>query len=494
MIEQKATPAATYRYTTVIGLEVHAQLLTASKMFCACDAGYASQSPNTTVCPVCLGLPGALPVINRLAIEFTAMTGLALNCTVAEVTRFDRKNYFYPDLMKNYQVSQYDLPICGQGWLDVEVGGEVRRVGILRVHLEEDTARLTHRAAYGESYSLVDVNRSGVPLMEIVSDPDIRDPEEARQYLIKLRTILQFLGVSTGNMEDGSFRCDANVSLMPRGSTKLGAKVEIKNMNSFRAVYRALAFEVERQTMALDAGERIVQETRGWDDDRGVTISQRTKEHAHDYRYFPEPDLPPLHLDRDWVERIRARLPELPDALRERFVTQYGLGGYDAGVLTTSRATATYYETAVSLQPNAKAIANWMTNELFGMLNSNNLGIEDCKVTPKALAELVRLVDTGTISGRTAKEVFEQTFRTGASPIDIVRERGLTQVSDESALAAIVDQVLAAHANVGQDYLNGKKQALGFLVGQVMRLTKGKGNPGIVNRLLVDRLGEPKQQ
>jgi aspartyl-tRNA(Asn)/glutamyl-tRNA(Gln) amidotransferase subunit B len=489
----RTEPPAASRYFTVIGLEVHAQLLTKSKMYCSCDAGYANQQANTTVCPVCLGLPGALPVINRRAIEFTVMTGLALNCAIAETTRFDRKNYFYPDLMKNYQISQYDMPLCGKGWLDVEVADTTRRIGITRVHLEEDTARLTHRSEGGRPYSLVDVNRAGAPLMEIVSEPDIRDPEEARQYLIKLRSILQFLGVSTGSMEDGSFRCDANISLMPAGSASFGAKVEIKNMNSFRSVFRALEFEVGRQAKALVAGERIVQETRGWDDDRGTTISQRTKEHAHDYRYFPEPDLPPLSLTREWVDGIRARLPELQDAARERFVEQYKVSHAQAAVATSTAGTASYLTDVLSRYPrNAGGTIYFYVATASAHMNSTGEAIETLsrKLGPDAFAELFQLQDTGQITAATAKSVFEESLSTGGRPAEIIRARGLTQVSDADALGAFVDQALAAHPNVVQDYLGGKAQALGFLVGQVMRLTKGKANPGIVNKLLAERIGQ----
>lgn len=484
-----AGPTTTNRYVTVIGLEVHAQLLTSSKMYCGCGADYASQPPNTRVCPVCLGMPGSLPVINRRAVEHTAITGLALNCTISELSRFDRKNYFYPDLMKNYQISQYDLPIALNGWLDVEAAGHTRRIGIRRVHLEEDTAKLVHRVdSNGRAYSLVDANRAGVPLMEIVSEPDIQSPEEARAYLMKLRAILQYLGVSTGSMEEGSFRCDANVSVMPEGSEELGAKVEVKNMNSFRAVYRALEHEVERQVKELLAGGRIVQETRGWDDDRGVTVSQRSKEFAHDYRYFPEPDLPPLVLSREWVEELRSRLAELPDAKRARFVAQYGLTQYDADVLTASLAAARYFEEAAAQGANPKAVANWMINDLFGHLNASGTALEDGKIAPAALAELTKLVEAGTISGRAAKEVFEEMFKTGKTAPQVVAERGLTQISDAAALEQAVDQALDANPKVVSDYLNGKAQALGFLVGQVMRLTRGKANPSVVNRLLAERL------
>ena len=477
-------------YEAIIGLEVHAQLLTKSKMFCACGADYADEPANTRVCPVCLGLPGALPVINRRAVEYTIMTGLALNCDIAEFTRFDRKNYFYPDLMKGYQISQYDLPLCRNGWLEIEVGDEVRRIGVRRVHLEEDTARLLHRVdPAGNAYSLVDVNRAGVPLIEIVSEPDIHTAEEARQYLVKLRSILQYLGVCTGSMEEGSFRCDANVSVRPVGSTEFGTKVEVKNMNSFRAVFRALEYEIKRQSEALRQGERIIQETRGWVEDRGVTVGQRSKEFAHDYRYFPEPDLPPLQPSASWVEEIRARLPELPDAKEERFITQYGLTPYDARNLVVSKATADYFEAAVARYPNAKTVANWMLGELFRLLNATNTEITQTRLRPEGLAEMLQLIDEGVISQRLAKQVFEEMFRTGKSARAIVTEQGLTQISDVAELEAKVEEALAANPKSVADYRSGKKQALGFLVGQVMKLTRGKANPSVVNQLLVQKLG-----
>lgn len=476
-------------FEIVIGLEVHAQLLTASKMFCPCSAQYAAAPPNTHVCPICLGLPGALPVINRKAVEYTIMTGLALNCEIPATSKFDRKNYHYPDLMKGYQISQYDAPLCRNGWLTVAADGGERRVGITRVHLEEDTARLLHQVEPGgESYSLVDVNRSGVPLMEIVSEPDIRSPEEARQYLIKLRAILQYLGISTGNMEEGSFRCDANISLRPRGATAFGAKVEVKNMNSFRAVFRALEYEARRQAEVLRAGGRIEQETRGWVDAKGITVGQRTKEYAHDYRYFPEPDLPPLALAPALVEDLRRRLPELPDARRTRFIAQYGLTPYDAELLTASREMAEYFERAAGLHPNAKTVANWMTGELFRLLNANNLELAAAKVTPELLAELLALVDRGELSVSAAKTVFEDVFASGRSPAEVVRERSLGQVSDADALRAVVRQVVAANPQAVADYRAGKKQAAGFLVGQVMKATKGAANPGVVNRVLSEVL------
>jgi aspartyl-tRNA(Asn)/glutamyl-tRNA(Gln) amidotransferase subunit B len=477
-------------YEAVIGLEVHAQLLTSSKMYCGCSAQYASAPPNTLVCPICGGMPGSLPVINEQAVIYTVKTALALNCQIAEFTRFDRKNYPYPDLVKGYQISQYDMPISHDGWLEIVLDGQLKRVGIRRVHLEEDTAKLLHRdAPDGTSYSLVDVNRSGVPLMEIVGEPDIRSGEEARLYLEKLRTILQYLDVSTGRMEEGALRCDANVSIRPVGSEELGAKVEIKNMNSFRSVQRALDFEVKRQTMALAKGERIVQETRGWDEDRGLTVSQRSKEFAHDYRYFPEPDLPPLVLDRQWVAEIRRSLPELPDAKRERFVAQYGLSAADALLLSESRALADYFEAASRAHGNPKAMANWINGELRRLLKSTDADIAQTKVRPEQLATLQQMVDEGKINLPTAKVVLEEMFVSGAAPASIVEQRGLGQISDEDVLVRLIEEVLAGNAPAVQDYRSGKRQALGFLKGQVMRATKGKANPALIEELLLKRLG-----
>ncbi len=365
-------------FETIIGLEVHAQLLTRSKMYCGCSADYASAPPNTHVCPVCLGMPGVLPVINKQAVEFTIMTGLALNCTISEYTKFDRKNYPYPDLMKGYQISQYDMPIAKGGFLTIELDGQKRKIGITRVHLEEDVAKLIHHIHGGEDFSLVDVNRSGVPLMEIVGEPDIRSPEEARQYLIKLRAILQFLGVSTGNMEEGSFRCDANISIRPVGAKEFYPKVEVKNMNSFKAVYLAMEYEADRQRQAAAKGERLIQETRGWLDDKGKTVSLRSKEYAHDYRYFPEPDLPPVFISRDWVAQIKAKLPELPEARRDRFVSEYSLPVYDANLLTGSKDMADYFEamvTAASKTVTPKEISNWLLGPASGIMNASNIDI-----------------------------------------------------------------------------------------------------------------------
>jgi aspartyl-tRNA(Asn)/glutamyl-tRNA(Gln) amidotransferase subunit B len=492
------TTKAAIEYETVIGLEVHVQLQTRSKMYCRCSSDYANTPPNTHVCPVCMGMPGVLPVINKQAVEYTIMTALAVNCEIPEHAKFDRKNYPYPDLMKGYQISQYDMPFSRNGWLEVEVDGARKRVGITRVHLEEDVAKLIHRQnEAGETYSLVDVNRAGVPLMEIVSEPDIRSPEEARQYLMKLRQILRYIGVSEANMEEGSFRCDANVSLRPMGATELGAKVEVKNMNSFRAVFRALSFEVERQREALEAGRTPVQETRGWVEDAGQTVSQRTKEYAHDYRYFPEPDLPPLRLDRDYVEDIRAQLPELPDAKERRFMADYGLSEYEANLLTETRTRADFFEACLSplsgakpeaLKQRAKAVSNWMLGDFARLLNQADIDVDQAKVEPRALYDMMSLIEQGAISGKSAKAVFEVMFKTGKPPAEVVRELGLTQISGEEEIAAVVDKVLAANPKAVDDYRSGKEEAAKFLVGQIMKETRGRANPGMVNDLLRQRL------
>ena len=474
-------------YEIIIGLEVHAQLLTRSKMFCTCSADYASTPPNTHVCPICLGMPGVLPRINRQAVEYTVMTALALNCTIPPQTKFDRKNYPYPDLVKGYQISQYDSPISVNGWLDLDGG---RRIGIERVHLEEDTAKLIHRTSpLGESFSLVDVNRSGVPLMEVVSRPDMRSPEEAKGYLMKLRTILQYLGVSTGNMEEGSFRCDANISLRPKGSSTLLPKAEVKNMNSFRAVYLALEYEAKRQEQLLEQGQQPVQETRGWVDEKGITVLQRSKEYAHDYRYFPEPDLPPLVFSPQWIEEIRRKLPELPEARRERFMAQYGLSPYDAGLLTASRAMADYFEACLGAdKARAKKVANWLLGEMSRLLNATGKEIQDCPVRPSQLVELLDLVEKGTLSGPAAKAVFEEMFHTGKDPGPILQEKGLAQISEEDSLVGMVRAVLAANPQAVADYKKGKAQAVAFLLGQVMRQTGGRGNPTVVRQLLEKEL------
>jgi len=487
-------------YETIIGLEVHAQLLTNSKMFCSCSSDYANAPPNTHVCPVCLGMPGVLPTINQKAIEYTVMTALALNCKVAEYAKFDRKNYPYPDLMKGYQISQYDAPVGEKGWLVIDMEGEQKKIGITRVHLEEDVAKLTHvTSTAGESYSLMDVNRAGVPLMEVVGEPDIDTPEEARQYLIKLRTILQYLGVSKANMEEGSFRCDANISIRPAGTTKYLPKVEVKNMNSFKAVYRALEYEVERQKEVLRKGGKLVQETRGWVEEKSITVSQRSKEYAHDYRYFPEPDLPPLTFEKSWVETVRAKLPELPDSIRERFISKFGLPVYDTDLLLDSKALVNYFENCVKiiesssndieLQKKAKTVSNWLLGDFSRMLNSTNTKIKDVKATPKHLIEMLDLIDKGAISGPVAKAVFEDMFLTGKTASSIIADKGLGQISDSTEIENIVVQVIGNNSQAVADFKAGKQQSLTFLVGQVMKASRGRANPGLVNKILLDKLG-----
>jgi len=479
-------------YETVIGLEVHAQLLTRSKMFCGCPTAFGG-SPNSQTCPVCQGMPGVLPVINRRAIEFAIRTALALHCTINAGCRFARKHYYYPDMPKNYQISQYEEPLAVEGWLEVAVDGAPRRIGIERLHMEEDVGKLIHEGTLETARaSLVDFNRSGVPLMEIVSKPDVRSAEEATAYLRALRAILLYLGVCDGNMEEGSFRCDANISLRPRGSKEYGVKVEIKNMNSFKNVQHALEFEARRQAKALAAGERIVQETRLWEADKGYTLSMRSKEYAHDYRYFPEPDLVPLKVEQRWVDQLRTTLPELPVVRQQRFVSQYGLPAYDAELLTQSRALADYYEAAVREYPKPKIVSNWVLSELLRELpGDDEAAIARCPIPPKNLARLLALIDDGTISGKIAKDVFEKMYRSGEDAETIVRREGLVQVADAGALAAVVEQVLAANAPAVEDWKKGKKQSLGFLVGQVMKATQGKANPAIVNQLLLEKL--PKQ-
>ncbi len=482
------------RYETVIGVEVHAQLQTRSKMFCACSQPTLDSPPNTHVDPVCLGMPGVLPVINRAAVELTIMTGLALNCEIAHEAKFDRKNYPYPDLMKGYQISQYDMPICVNGWLEVDADGETKRIGITRVHLEEDTARLQHATdpSTGEQYSLVDVNRSGVPLMEIVSEPDMRSAEEARAYLQKLRQILRYIGASRANMEEGNMRCEPNVSIREPGA-EFGQKVELKNINSFKHAFDAIKFEEKRQAQVLESGGVVVQETRGWREDIGEAVPQRTKEFAEDYRYFPEPDLPPLIISREWVEEIRARMPELPDAKRARFQEQYGLSEYDARVLAESPARADFFETAAGgSAERAKAVANWVTGDFARLLNAENTEIQDSRVTPEGLAALIGLQEAGTISGKTAKAVFEEMFASGKAPGEIVEEQGLKQITSSDEVVTSVEKVIAENTKAVEDYRGGKEEAIKFLVGQVMRETRGRASPDVVTELLREKLaGRP---
>ena len=483
-------PEILERYEPVIGLEVHAQLLTESKMFCACSAAYIGSPPNSNTCPVCLGLPGVLPVINRKAVEYTVRTALALHCEIPEHSKFDRKNYFYPDLPKGYQISQWDMPMSRDGHLDLVVAGAAVRCGITRVHLEEDTGTLQHAGDILQQArsSVVDLNRAGVPLMEIVGEPDLRSPEQAREYLVRLRQILVYIGVNDGNLEQGSFRCDANISLRRRGGDALGTKVEIKNMNSFRAVQRALEFEIVRQGRLLDRGQAIEQETRGWVEAKGATISQRSKEHAHDYRYFPEPDLPPLHLTSDLVERVRAGLPELPHQLQERLQREHGLSGYDASVITAEREDATAFEALVAAGAPAKAAANWLMGDVARLARESGTPLGRSGLGVAGLAALIRLVEAGTVNGPTAKALLEELYASGGDPAALVGERGLAQVSDTAELERIVETVIAENPAAVADFRGGKEQALQRLIGGVMQATRGRADARAVNRLLRDRL------
>ena len=472
-------------YEVVIGVEVHAQLRTKSKMFCGCSTAFG-RSANSQTCPVCLGLPGSLPVINKTAVEMAVRAGLALNCTIGRQNRFARKNYFYPDLPKGYQISQYEAPICENGWIDIAVGGTTKRVRIRRAHLEEDAGKNLHGASPGKS--LVDLNRAGTPLLEIVTEPDMRSADEAVAYLKSLRDILMYLEVCDGNMEEGSFRCEPNLSLRPAGQEPLGVKVELKNINSFKFVKDAVEYEIKRQTKVLSEGGTIKQETRLWNLDRGETAVMRSKEEAHDYRYFLEPDLVPLKLDREWVEAFRADLPELPAVRTRRFVEEYGLPEYDAGVLTATKDVAEYFETSVKLFPQPKTVSNWVMGELTRELHTSGTAIGASPVSPERLATLLRLVDNGAVSLKVARDIFPEMYSTGKTPEQIVQEKGLTQLSDEGALGQIVDEVLAKNPAQVEQYKQGKPQVLGFLVGQVMKASGGKANPGKVNELLKQKL------
>lgn len=475
------------RYEPVIGLEVHVELSTASKMFCACRNAFG-ETPNTLVCPVCLGMPGSLPVVNRRAVEFLCKTGLALGCTIAPYSKFDRKNYFYPDMPKNYQISQYDMPFTTAGAVKLASGKSVR---LTRIHLEEDTGKNIHAGGHmaKAEYTLIDYNRAGVPLMEIVSEPDIASPEEAEEYLLSLKAVLSYIGVSDVKMHEGSLRCDANVSVRKSGATELGTKAEIKNMNSFRSVVRALRYEIDRQIQALDNGERIVQETRNWDEGRGITYSTRSKEQAHDYRYFPDPDLVPLTLEASLIEAWRAELPELPLAKRDRFVADYQLSLYDASILTDNRETAAFFEAAAKQSGDPKQTANWMLNDIPRSLERHGLTLATAPLKPHQLAQLIAIVKSGNVSGKAAKEVCDVMVAEGKDPEEIVRERGLAQVSDASAISDLVDKALAENADSVASYKAGKAKAFEFLVGQVMKSSRGKANIDIVRSTLKERLG-----
>ena len=475
-------------YEPVIGLEVHAQLLTQSKIFCSCSTRFGEE-PNTLTCPVCTGSPGSLPVLNKKVVEYTLRAALATHCRIASYSLFARKNYFYPDLPKGYQISQYELPLTVAGYIDIQIDSQKKRIGIIRIHMEEDAGKLLHDlSTESGARSYVDFNRTGVPLIEIVSAPDIRTPEEAASYLRKLRAILMFLDICDGNMEEGSFRCDANISLRPKGREALGVKTELKNMNSFRNVQRALDFEIRRQTALLDQGEKIVQETRLWDAAKGVTSSMRGKEEAHDYRYFPDPDLIPLVIDSQWIEEIRASLPELPESKKERFIREYGIPEYDAEVLTTSKPLANYYEVCLRHYPKPKIVSNWIMSELLRELKKDEREIEECPVPALHLAELLKLIAEGTISGKIAKSVFEEMYRSGKRAEEIVLAEGWVQVSDAAELEKIVEQVLVTNSKEVEAYRKGKEKLFGFFVGQVMKATQGKANPQMVNEILKKKL------
>ncbi|RKL67238.1 Asp-tRNA(Asn)/Glu-tRNA(Gln) amidotransferase GatCAB subunit B [Salipaludibacillus neizhouensis] len=474
-------------YETVIGLEVHVELKTNSKIFCGCSTEFGAPA-NSQTCPICLGHPGVLPVLNKQAVEFAMKASLALNCEIAEVTKFDRKNYFYPDNPKAYQISQFDKPIGENGWIDIEVNGEKKRIGITRLHLEEDAGKLTH--VDEEGYSLVDYNRVGTPLVEIVSEPDIESPEEAYAYLEKLKAIMQYTEVSDCKMEEGSLRCDANVSLKPKGQVEFGTKAEIKNLNSFTHVQKGLEYEEKRQEEVLSSGGEILQETRRWDDGGKKTILMRVKEGSDDYRYFPEPDLVNLYIDKEWTDKIRDLIPELPDARQKRYVKQFDLPAYDAAVITQQKAMSDYFEAAVELggPEKAKSVSNWLMGEVNAHLKQQNQEISDIPMTPEALVKMILLIDKGTISSKIAKKVFKELIEKGGDPEQIVKDKGLVQISDEGEIRKMVNETLDGNAQSIEDYKNGKDKAIGFLVGQIMKASKGKANPQLVNQLLVEEI------
>ena len=472
-------------WEAVIGLEVHAQLLTESKIFCGCSTRFGAE-PNTHTCPVCLGLPGSLPVLNKKVIDFSLRMALATHCSIAPYSLSARKNYFYPDLPKGYQISQFELPLAEKGWIDIEAHGQVKRIGITRIHIEEDAGKLIHDEVRPISY--VDFNRTGVPLMEIVSEPDLRTPEEAGEYLRRLREILRYLEICDGNMEEGSFRCDANISMRPEGISEFGTKAELKNMNSFKHVEKALEFEIRRQRAVLEDGGEIDQETRLWDAARGVTLSMRGKEEAHDYRYFPDPDLIPVEISGDWIESVRKTLPELPETKRQRLISRYELPEYDAQILTSSKALANYFEECVRFHPQPKTVSNWIMVELVRELKRAEKEIEQCPVSAKDLAALLDLIQEGVISGKIAKTVFEEMFETGKSPKTIVQDRGLIQMTDAAQIQVVIEEVLQNNPDKIAAYKEGKTKLLGYFVGEVMKKTQGKANPKVVNEILKGKL------
>ena len=477
------------KYEPIIGLEVHAQLLTDSKIFCRCGTVFGAPQ-NSQVCPVCLGMPGVLPVLNRTAIEFTVKMGLATNCHIAEHSIFARKNYFYPDLPKGYQISQYEEPLCENGWIEVELeDGALKRIGLTRIHLEEDAGKSVHAEEYvSENETLIDVNRCGTPLIEIVTEPDIRSPREAYLYLNRIRQLVRYLGICDGNMEEGSLRCDANISVRPVGEQKFGTKTELKNMNSFRNVEKALEFEINRQIQLLESGGKVVQQTLLWDAANGKIMPMRSKEQAHDYRYFPEPDLVPLRVDEKWREEIRASLPELPMARRNRFIEQLGLPKYDAEVLSDEKSIADYFDATAKLVKDAKMASNWVMGEVLRVLKEKKIEISSFSIAPPALAELLNLIADGTITNKIAKEVFEEMLAANKSAKIIVAEKGLVQVSDTSIIEKAADEVLATNPKEVERYRSGEEKVFGFLVGQLMKATRGKANPKVANAILKKKL------
>jgi len=472
-------------YEIVIGLEVHSELSTKSKIYCNCTTEFGGE-PNTHCCPICTGMPGVLPVLNKKVVEYAVRAGLAMDCEIAGFSKQDRKNYFYPDLPKAYQTSQYDLPLCKGGHIDIEVNGQEKRIGITRIHIEEDAGKLMHDE--WETGSLVDYNRCGVPLIEIVSEPDMRSAEEVKAFLENVKSILQYTDVSDCKMQEGSLRADVNLSVRPKGQKEFGTRTEMKNLNSFRAIVRAIEGEAQRQIKLIESGGTVEQETRRWDDDKGISYAMRSKEEAHDYRYFPEPDLVPIVVDKEWLESIKASIPELPEARKRRYIDEYGLPDYDAGMLTSSKVLADFFEEAVSKSHNAKAVSNWIMGDLMRILKDRNMEVENIPFPAEYLARMIGLIDKGAISGTIAKKVFDKMFETGKDPETIVREEGLEVVSDEGALVEVVKKILESNPQSVSDYKSGKEKAFGFLIGQAMRETKGKANPQLLNKLLKDEL------
>ncbi len=472
------------KYEAIIGLEIHAQLLTSTKIFCGCPTNFGAE-PNTQTCPICSGMPGVLPVLNKKAIELAIKTGLALNCRISDYSRFARKNYFYPDLPKNYQISQYELPLCENGYVEIIVDGTSKKIGIKRIHLEEDAGKNIHTSGH---YSFVDFNRAGIPLMEIVTEPDIRTPQEAAIFMRKLRTILRYIEVCDGNMEQGSLRCDANVSVRPIGQESYGTRTEIKNINSFKFVQRAIEYEISRQIAILEEGGSIVQETRLWDPSKGITISMRSKEEAHDYRYFPEPDLVPLVGLSNFAEQLKSQLPEMPDSKSRRFISQYNLTDSEADLLTSEKAFADWFEEAIKLGGDPKTVANWILGELLRLLNEDNKDITDCPLKPSQLVNMLKLIDKGIISIKIAKIVFEEIYRTGKDAETIVKERGLVQITDGDFLNGVIEEVLSRHPKEVERFKAGEEKLISFFIGQIMKATKGKANPQMVNEILKRKL------